>query len=447
MLPLRPGAPGAVRPRAGVPARRRRLEWGDGIPHRDGRLDVHDDRHDDTGRRSPASTRPSATATRASWSTRTCCSACRPTTSRRSRCARAARPHRRSCATCCSTPTRSPPRLRPVRRGRPLGPRQPPGLGDLRERAARHGVARVDRRLVRADGGRAADIARWYAASMARPTDRRSADRDGRSRRRRGRPRAGSGSAARLLAGAPRRRRRRASSSSSSATTAARRTTTRGSSGARTTRPATSSSTGAAYDAWATVERESGEPIVTRTGGIDLFPAGGGDRPIDVHVEPRRRRRAVRVARRRRGRAAAGRRSRPATSLDDAVMAIHRRHRHRAGRAGDGDAAALARRARRRAAPATRRCVDRGRSAARSTSSPTPGAVRCGSVIVAADAWTNALLAPLGHRAAARRAARAGDVLHATADLAPFAPGGSRCGSGWTTRASTASRCTATRGR
>src|SRR6187401_2773640 len=30
-----------------------------------------------------------------------------------------------------------------------------------------------------------------------------------------------------------------------------------------------------AYDAWAAVERESGESIITRTGGVDLFPQGG----------------------------------------------------------------------------------------------------------------------------------------------------------------------------
>ena len=50
-----------------------------------------------------------------------------------------------------------------------------------------------------------------------------------------------------------------------------------------------------AYDAWRTVEADAGEPIVTVTGGVDLFPPGGGDRPDGLHVEPRRRGRAVRV--------------------------------------------------------------------------------------------------------------------------------------------------------
>ena len=43
--------------------------------------------------------------------------------------------------------------LRPVRRVRPVGPREPSGLGDLRERAARDGVARLHPGLVRPDGG------------------------------------------------------------------------------------------------------------------------------------------------------------------------------------------------------------------------------------------------------------------------------------------------------
>ncbi len=45
-------------------------------------------------------------------------------------------------------------RLRPVRRGRLLGPGQPAGLGDLRVGAARDVVARLHAGLVRADGGR-----------------------------------------------------------------------------------------------------------------------------------------------------------------------------------------------------------------------------------------------------------------------------------------------------
>ena len=44
--------------------------------------------------------------------------------------------------------------VRPERRRRPLGPGQPAGLGDLRGGPARHVVAGLHARLVRADGGR-----------------------------------------------------------------------------------------------------------------------------------------------------------------------------------------------------------------------------------------------------------------------------------------------------
>ena len=45
------------------------------------------------------------------------------------------------------------PELRPLGRGRLLGPGQPPGLGHVRERPARHGLPRLHRRLVRPHGG------------------------------------------------------------------------------------------------------------------------------------------------------------------------------------------------------------------------------------------------------------------------------------------------------
>ncbi len=45
------------------------------------------------------------------------------------------------------------PGVRPVRRGRLLGSREPPGLDSVRERPGRHDVAQVPIRLVRADGG------------------------------------------------------------------------------------------------------------------------------------------------------------------------------------------------------------------------------------------------------------------------------------------------------
>ena len=64
-------------------------------------------------------------------------------------------PHRRSTARCCSHRDEvATTRLRPLGRRRPVGPGQPAGLGDLRVGAARHVVARLPARLVRADGGR-----------------------------------------------------------------------------------------------------------------------------------------------------------------------------------------------------------------------------------------------------------------------------------------------------
>ena len=78
VLPLRPGAPGAVRPRPRVPARRRRgARLGARHPAPRRRVHVHDDRARATARRSRTSTTTSACATRVSSSTRTCCSASR----------------------------------------------------------------------------------------------------------------------------------------------------------------------------------------------------------------------------------------------------------------------------------------------------------------------------------------------------------------------------------
>ena len=62
------------------------------------------------------------------------------------------------------------------------------------------------------------------------------------------------------------------SSSSSWATCAASRRTTRGSSGSPTTRPATSSWPSTPSRAWEEVERDAGEQLVLRTGGLDFAP-------------------------------------------------------------------------------------------------------------------------------------------------------------------------------
>ena len=76
------------------------------------------------------------------------------------------------------------------------------------------------------------------------------------------------------------------SRSSASATSAARRTTPRGSCAAAITRRPTSRSPARRTSDWALLERESGEHLVTTTGGLDLFPPGcaiPADRLHDEH--------------------------------------------------------------------------------------------------------------------------------------------------------------------
>ena len=112
-----------------------------------------------------------------------------------------------------------------------------------------------------------ADIRRWLLPRLAsRRADELSSVRLRRRRARRARQRRGRTTwpgAALACSG---------SSSSSSATTAAPPTTPAGSCGTATTRPAYVRLTQEAYDDWARLERESGEPLVTVVGGLDLFP-------------------------------------------------------------------------------------------------------------------------------------------------------------------------------
>ena len=85
-----------------------------------------------------------------------------------------------------------------------------------------------------------------------------------------------------------------------------------------------------AYQAWAELERDSGEQLVLRTGGLDLGPRRERDPAQHLQRQHGRGRRAVRAARRRRDHAAL------------APVAPHRRHarplpgaeRHRDGGAG-----------------------------------------------------------------------------------------------------------------
>ena len=189
-----------------------------------------------------------------------------------------------------------PRRLRPVRRGGLLGHGQPAGLGDLRVGAARDVLARLHAGLVRADGGRRA----WTSGAGCCP------GWSGRERARRsveveyvvvGLGALGSAAAWQLARRGASRRRARAVRARPRPR--APRTTPRGSSGTAITRPAYVDLTFAAYDDWADLESASGEPFVTITGGVDLFPPDAAI-PIDDYTSSHGRlRRAVRRARRR----------------------------------------------------------------------------------------------------------------------------------------------------
>lgn len=151
-----------------------------------------------------------------------------------------------------------------------------------------------------------------------------------------------------------------------------------------------------AYRTWETVEHDAGERIVTRTGGIDLFPAGGSIDPSTyteslraegvehewIGAEEIHRRWPVFAA---------------GSIIGDDVHAIYSADTGivPAGRA----TATLQRLARAHGAhlrdhTAVREIVPVGGEVDVITDH---GAVRCGSVIIAADAWTNRLLASLGH--------------------------------------------------
>jgi sarcosine oxidase len=144
-----------------------------------------------------------------------------------------------------------------------------------------------------------------------------------------------------------------------------------------------------AYDDWATLEGESGERLVTRTGGLDFFPPGAaiavadyttsldaGGVPYDRLSDPEVRRRW------------------PAFTLPAGTMSIHQKDTAIVHAART--TAALRRLARDRGArlfdesPVTRLA---------GTTVTTPDrTVTAERVVIAADAWTNELLAHLGAR-------------------------------------------------
>ena len=175
------------------------------------------------------------------------------------------------------------------------------------------------------------------------------------------------------------------------------RTTTRGSSAARTTRPGTSRLTAAAYEAWQVVEGDAEEQLITRTGGIDIFPPAAAIDPapyrdsLDAIGVPYELLDAAEIRRRW---PAFGR----GTTIDGDVSAIYSAETGIVPRgASDRRPAAVGGIPRRRPLPMT---------PVQSVSPSVDGEVdlvtapvrfRAGRVVICADAWVNRVFAPLGH--------------------------------------------------
>ena len=304
VLPLRPGAPGAVPARAGVRRRRRgpgrgrtasrtaRAPGRSPCPARSTAAPFPDLDDAERVRHKGELRLPEPAAVAVGRARR----GVRAAAARR-------RPHRDRLRPAVRAGRGGPAGLRPVRRRRALGPGQPAGLGDLRVGAARHVVA-----LLHAGGTRrwrtlSLDIRRWLLPRLG------SCWTESTHEHRRHTTSSSSGLGALGSSTAWHAARRGlvacwASSSSSSATTAARRTTPRGSSGTATTPPPTSRLTFAAYDDWADLEARDRRAV--RHGDRWGRPVPARRRDPDGRLHRRRWTPAacLRGARRRRGRRA-----------------------------------------------------------------------------------------------------------------------------------------------
>jgi sarcosine oxidase len=171
-----------------------------------------------------------------------------------------------------------------------------------------------------------------------------------------------------------------------------------------------------AYDAWEAVERDTGERLVVRTGGLDLFPPGAAINDTDYRI--------AMDAHDVRYEVLSGRDVRerwPVFAVADDVTAVHQ-----------CDAGIVA------AARATATLQAGARTAGAELRDRTPvhaiepdddgvaivtddGVTRARSVVVACDAWTNQLLRPLGVELPIT-VLREQLTYFAARNLAPFAP-------------------------
>ncbi len=173
----------------------------------------------------------------------------------------------------------------------------------------------------------------------------------------------------------------------------------------------------AAYDDWADLEHAVGEPLVTITGGVDLFPAGGAIPMLDYTASMDAHGVAYEVL----GAEAAMARW-PQFRLSEGTAVLYQ---ERTGIVPAGRGTALLQQLARRDGAQLRDLTAVGAIVPRTDGVDVvtaDGVVSAGRVVIAADAWTRPLLAPLGHDL--RLTVLEEQVTYFTpADPAAFAPG------------------------